>query len=401
MPNHWFIVNLKANPHRLVWLAVLLASLVLASSACSLVNRVSPAGGAQATRPPGQPTLAARPATTARPASAVTSAPGSATVSKPGPVATVAVSLEIERRCDECGFTFQPIAGYGIETYAGLVSMEAPDAVSGIGPNLMLASTPVESRVTLDSLVEPFLNAPDIQVESNTPIQVAGVEARRVQIRGKRDGQPVVGLVIVALVSPGRQFTLNASAPGGRWASEMLPLTEAVLASLRFFEPVAAPAVVTPAGERVAMRQWASYAIASSEFTHSDGNAGQAAGEPNTPQCGATPTAWSPAASNDAGSTHEWIELTFKTPVFPSQINIHQSFAPSQVVKVEIYDLDGEYHAVYTADPQVMDACPFVLTIPVEGKAYVALSVKITLAPGQPGHQTAIDAVELVGVPAQ
>lgn len=148
---------------------------------------------------------------------------------------------------------------------------------------------------------------------------------------------------------------------------------------------------VKPVGETV--RQWAISAVASSEYGNADWNAMQATGAPNTLECGDHVTAWASADS----ATFEWIELTYAVPVYPMEINIHQSYNPNQVSKVELLDTAGNYHVVYEAAPVWQDLCPFVLTISVDNTDYQVLSIRIALDQTVVQSWNEIDAVELVG----
>jgi hypothetical protein len=142
------------------------------------------------------------------------------------------------------------------------------------------------------------------------------------------------------------------------------------------------------------IQQWASSAIAGSQYGESDWSASQATGEPNTPECGDIGSAW---ASADSASV-DWLEARFDVPVIPSRVNIYESNSPSQVVKVEMIDTAGGYHEVYSATPKAEETCPFVLSIQVNGADYQAIGVKITIDQSildLPWNE--IDAVELVG----
>jgi hypothetical protein len=141
-------------------------------------------------------------------------------------------------------------------------------------------------------------------------------------------------------------------------------------------------------------RQWASSARASSEYDNPDWSAGQATGAPDTLECGDKPTAW--ASYGD--TSVEWLEVGYDTPLTPTQINIYESHTPTQVVRVEVLDTQGNYHQVYTAEPRMAAECPYVLSVPVQGAEYQASGVKITVDQSQlelPWDE--IDAVELVG----
>ena len=142
------------------------------------------------------------------------------------------------------------------------------------------------------------------------------------------------------------------------------------------------------------IRQWASSAYASSEYGNLDWGAGQATGAPDTLECGDQPTAW---ASYD-DFTVEWLEVRYETPVIPTEINIFESHTPTQVSRVEVVDMQGIYHEVYSAEPEMAPDCPYVLSVLVDDANYQVVGVKITIDQsviGLPWDE--IDAVELVG----
>jgi hypothetical protein len=142
------------------------------------------------------------------------------------------------------------------------------------------------------------------------------------------------------------------------------------------------------------LRQWAGAATASSEYSNPDWSASQATGAPNTLSCGDRTSAW---ASADKTST-DWLELRYEKAVYPQAVYIHHSYAPDAVVKVELIDLAGEYHSIYTGQPSVKE-CPYKEFILVQAD-YLAIGVRITL--DQSGLEASlrdeIDAVELVGL---
>ncbi len=190
--------------------------------------------------------------------------------------------------------------------------------------------------------------------------------------------------------------------PSSRW-DELEPLFDAVLDSVYFFEPTDIDFADMLEDENLdddegeLIRQWASFAYASSEYNSPDYGAMQATGAPNTLECGDKPTAW----ASLGGSTVEWIELDYDIPVFPTEINIIQSYSPDQVVQVEVIDEFMEYHTVYTGTPEdKLDECPYTLSIPVDFGDPV-VGVKITLDQSVISKAwNEIDAVELVGFTA-
>lgn len=143
------------------------------------------------------------------------------------------------------------------------------------------------------------------------------------------------------------------------------------------------------------LRQWAMSATASSAFSNPDWSAIQATGSPNTLDCGDQVTAWASASS----FSDEWLRLFYSTPVIPTEVNIHITYHPSQITRVDLIDSSGGFHTIYKAQPELKTDCPFVLSIPVTAD-YKANGVNIIVAQSilQMGW-TEIDAVELVGKP--
>ncbi len=168
------------------------------------------------------------------------------------------------------------------------------------------------------------------------------------------------------------------------------------------FEPTAKPVVEAtnqPGMESDAqgLRQWAISAVASSEYGVDSWSAKQAVGEPNVDECGDNSRAWASSSSN----TVEWIELTYATPVVPMEINIYQSYNPSQVVEVDVISPDGITYIVWTGSPEKMEYCPDLMTITIDLEEEI-VAQKVVVIIDQSVLDTSwneIDAVELVGKP--
>nr|HID13832.1 hypothetical protein [Anaerolineae bacterium] len=143
-------------------------------------------------------------------------------------------------------------------------------------------------------------------------------------------------------------------------------------------------------------RQWATDAVASSQYSDLDWSALQATGKPNTAECGDYETAW---ASEDS-DTVEWLIVYYKTLVYATELNIIQTYNPDQVVQVDLIDLNGDFVTVYTQEPHVVERpCPYILTIEVEQTDFLVQGVRITIDQSVLGlGWNEIDAVELVGV---
>lgn len=152
--------------------------------------------------------------------------------------------------------------------------------------------------------------------------------------------------------------------------------------------------VVLPAGGVIS--QWGSSAESGSEFASPEWSASQAIGSPDAPGCGDYQFAWASAASDSI----ETLEVSFLRPVYPLEIQIHESFNPDQVVKVEVFNPDtGAYYTVLQKNPlQVDRPCPFVLEIIVEGIVFKTDKIRITVDQSQLGlGWNEIDAVQLIG----
>jgi hypothetical protein len=153
------------------------------------------------------------------------------------------------------------------------------------------------------------------------------------------------------------------------------------------------------ASEPQLIRQWASQAFAESEYSSTDWAAFQATGAPDVDTCGDNVNAWASTSSIGTDS----IELVYDIPVSPTEINIYQSYNPSQVVEVDIIDLNGEAWIAWSGDPEYIETCPDLMTITLEldEPLYIdRVVIYIDQSVLQIGHNE-IDAVELVGYTMQ
>jgi hypothetical protein len=159
-------------------------------------------------------------------------------------------------------------------------------------------------------------------------------------------------------------------------------------------------AVLTAAAPTVALAgrnsvdQFAASAFATSQLEEIDWSASQAAGPPNTPECGDYGSAWAPANPNSL----ETITLFFPEPVYPSTLLIYQSNNPGSITRITFTDLFGEVHVIYEALPTPGGSCPAVLTVQIPNADFAGNSVAIFLDQSQNAGRTHIDAVELLGI---
>lgn len=157
--------------------------------------------------------------------------------------------------------------------------------------------------------------------------------------------------------------------------------------------PTAAEPTKTQQVSQEVIRQWAVGATASSQYGEEDWSPSQATGAPDTTECGDTPSAW----ASLMGGEEEWLELYFETAVEPSEVNIYETNGTTQITKVELLDINGEYHEIYTGKPTETD-CPFVMQIGITDWDYEAVAARISFDESYLHDWNEIDAVELVGL---
>jgi hypothetical protein len=138
--------------------------------------------------------------------------------------------------------------------------------------------------------------------------------------------------------------------------------------------------------------QWASSATASSQYEPDYWSPVQATGAPNVTSCDEESNAWA-----SAGPDLDWLELKYQIPVRPTEIQIHEVWAPGSIVKVEVKDTLGAYHTVYTATPQRDAGCLRTLRIPVTTFTEPVTTVRLTVDQRITNDWNEIDAVRLLG----
>jgi Bacterial Ig-like domain (group 2) len=140
------------------------------------------------------------------------------------------------------------------------------------------------------------------------------------------------------------------------------------------------------------LMQWASHATASSQYEPVSWAPAQATGAPNVYTCNDESRAWA-----SAGPGVDWLELTYDEPVRPVEIRIFEVWAPGSIVTVEVKDMSGNYHQVYSASPQPFGNCLRTLVIPVTGVTEFISTVRVSVDQRQLQDWTEIDAVRLSG----
>lgn len=142
------------------------------------------------------------------------------------------------------------------------------------------------------------------------------------------------------------------------------------------------------------VRQWASSAEATSEYTVSGWSAMQATGAPDTDSCGDLSTAWASATSTERAA----LTLYYDTPVIPTRINIFQTYNPGAITSVQLIPADGSSRITLpdSADPGT--DCPGVFSVFMDPDLPATNGIVINLDQSITGNWNEIDAVELVGI---
>ncbi len=141
------------------------------------------------------------------------------------------------------------------------------------------------------------------------------------------------------------------------------------------------------------LRQWASSASASSEYSNPDWGANQATGKPDTVNGGDAQTAW--ATQNQDGGL-EWLQLEYDVAVQPQMVRVHETFNPGAVVKIEALDIDGKWQTLWQGKDSTT-ACPGWLEVKTEPPAWFTKVIKITIDNDAAPGWNELDAVELIG----
>ncbi len=357
------------------------------------------------------PEPTAEPAATEAPAEAPVEEPTEAPepTEEPEPTATADPTEGFESySSEEFGISLAYPADWAIEEFF-FISLASSEALLTEGPEgktegavMLVFSAPVTEYTSADPLdivneaVEELLaDEPDAVLGEPEALTINGQEAARASISAPADdGTPLQGW-LYAIVNGDFVGVVFGATPEVS-VEEYLPLIEAIAGTVEVSEPAVVleePEVEVPEVEMVELRQWASSAVASSEYSNPGWSAMQAAGERDTFECGDITTAWASASSNSV----ETLELTYDTPVIPTQVIVAQTYNPNQVVLIELRDVDGNYHELYTGEP-VEEDCPFVMALTVNDADYLADGIRITIDQSVLGNWNEIDAVELVGM---
>ncbi|NMM47117.1 OmpA family protein [Marinigracilibium pacificum] len=136
---------------------------------------------------------------------------------------------------------------------------------------------------------------------------------------------------------------------------------------------------------------WADKVIdVSSELTPQQYGAKQALGKPDVfPNPAESPNAWTPSRPDK----NEYIHVGFEKAIPIRQIMIAESFNPTAVEEIFVYDASGKEYLINKLNPQAMDITGRPLNIFFEPTPYEVASVKITFSgKAVPGYFS-IDAI--------
>lgn len=121
--------------------------------------------------------------------------------------------------------------------------------------------------------------------------------------------------------------------------------------------------------------QWATKVLDfSSELTPVQYSAQQALGKPNVlPAGGQNPNAWTP----DKPKRSEFIKLGYDHPIEIQQIAIAESYNPSALFKLYIYDEAGNEYLIHTFNPTAIPLKAMLRNVFVQKTAYKVSAVKL------------------------
>lgn len=141
-------------------------------------------------------------------------------------------------------------------------------------------------------------------------------------------------------------------------------------------------------GQRV---YWASQVEEfSSELSAYEYSAEQVLGKPNAlPQGGDNPNAWMPAKPNKL----EYITVSFERAIRVQQIVIAESYNPSALYEIYLYDQKGKEYLVHTFEPRPVDLKSRLLRINIEKTSYDVQSLRIIIDGRKVPGYSAIDAI--------
>lgn len=157
--------------------------------------------------------------------------------------------------------------------------------------------------------------------------------------------------------------------------------------------PVLAILLTISYGASAQVVQWASKVLDfSSELTHAQYSAQQALGKPNVmPAGGDNPNAWMP----DKPNRKEFLKLGFDKPMSIKQIAIAESFNPSALYRILVYDEAGKEYELSTFNPMSIPMKGRMMNFFLEPTTYKVAAIKLEFDGAATPDYYAIDAVAI------
>ncbi len=139
--------------------------------------------------------------------------------------------------------------------------------------------------------------------------------------------------------------------------------------------------------------QWASEVLEfSSELTPIQYSAQQILGKPNVlPAGGENPGAWTP----DRANKKEFVKVGFATPINIRQIAIAESYNPTAIFRVLVYDESGTEYEINTFNPKPVPLKARVMNVFIEKTPYKVSAVKIEFDGAAVPEYYSIDAIAI------
>ncbi|MCX2983455.1 hypothetical protein EYC98_21560, partial [Halieaceae bacterium IMCC14734] len=135
----------------------------------------------------------------------------------------------------------------------------------------------------------------------------------------------------------------------------------------------------------------------SSETSTGNWSASQALGAPNTNSYGDITTAWAPSPRN---GSQEFITVGYATPVYANQVVIRETYGNGFVTQVDLVDLEGVLHTVWTGVDPSLPGTPVDFVIDFAQTDFLVKGVKVYV---DTDHDLSaweeIDSIQLTGVP--
>jgi hypothetical protein len=137
--------------------------------------------------------------------------------------------------------------------------------------------------------------------------------------------------------------------------------------------------------------QWASKVIEySSELTPIQYSAEQVLGKPTVlPAAGESPTAWTPDRPNNM----EFIKVGFANPMKIRQVVIAESYSPTAIAQVYIYDTSGKEYPIGNFTPRTIPLKGRLVSIIISETTFEVASVKVELDGSTVAEYYSLDAI--------